>query len=116
MAQLKIENLGISLINDTKLNNLTIEESRKKNVKTESGNILHTQPNININNSKENTKREVKKKIERIEKREYPQQPLIMCPYKGRKREIYPSVCQWHREEKDPECRRSNCPRWKIEL
>ena len=27
-----------------------------------------------------------------------------MCPYKGYPRRIHPWVCEWHREEKDPEC------------
>jgi len=28
----------------------------------------------------------------------------ILCPYKGEPRWIHPAVCEWHREENDPEC------------
>jgi len=35
----------------------------------------------------------------------------ILCPYKDEPRFIHPEVCKWHREENDPECKRSGCSR-----
>jgi len=28
----------------------------------------------------------------------------FLCNYKGESREVHPAACQWHRDEKDPEC------------
>jgi len=33
----------------------------------------------------------------------------IRCPYHGEWRWITGAVCQWHREERDPECVRCGC-------
>ena len=33
----------------------------------------------------------------------------IVCPYNGAPREIYPEVCEWHRDMNDPECRKQHC-------
>jgi hypothetical protein len=33
----------------------------------------------------------------------------ILCPYQDEERPINPEVCQWHREEEDPECKRLKC-------
>jgi hypothetical protein len=35
----------------------------------------------------------------------------ILCPYKGVPREVHPAACQWHQDERDPECK--NCKRYK---
>ena len=37
----------------------------------------------------------------------------ILCNYKGEPREIHPAVCEWHREENNPEC--TGCERGKDE-
>ena len=31
---------------------------------------------------------------------------VCMCNYKGIKRHVHPAVCEWHKQEKDPECTR----------
>lgn len=33
--------------------------------------------------------------------------PTLYCPYKGEYRPIPPEVCEWHKEQQDPEC--SSC-------
>lgn len=29
----------------------------------------------------------------------------LQCPYGGRLRSVHPKVCEWHKAEKDPECK-----------
>ena len=36
--------------------------------------------------------------------RDIPKERHVLCPYKVFPRRIHPAVCQWHRDQKDPEC------------
>ncbi len=48
-----------------------------------------------------------------LPKKQQEQKQSIRCPYRGMWRDVHPDACQWHLDERDPECLRSGCKRYK---